>query len=545
MPNVVTVAQQGFFEPTAILQRGVSAWADRRERAKAREQQQQQFETSFDLTKRQVNQQMEANQFKLDAAREAQAKDTAWAGVGPEAFKPSAEALYHPPDADPEQIGIMVSDYDRDKYQIKWNKPFHLQTDDVKNQAMIMAQELGKTPEEVVSRYNQIRAAMTGNVTPQVPAAPPGMSPKGVQVPLPGGGSATYGVSSPFTMGNIPSVIGADAPQVQPPAMPSTALTSGPAKPPVAAPVVGPPAPVVTPPASAVQLPQPNIKHTPGDIGSLVGNSFNPKTGAVTPIKVSVDPAAVEAEAALSTSVMGEAPAKGYTIKQVTLNSDGDPTFTYEPAAKAQYERLSKAMKDVMSDTTVKNYMKARTQYDFLRRVVAEQEARIAAGESDTGQHDMAIIFTFMKTIDPDSVVREGEFRSAKLTGSAYQNLKTMWESVFKGNMLQPEMRRNFMNAAYMGLVAQASQADDVRKRILNPRGYSGQPFTAPDAPPGIYSEGYNAAPGVSASSPLKFDNEATASAAINAGQVPAGSTIYILNPASGQYEATTFEQKP
>ena len=64
------------------------------------------------------------------------------------------------------------------------------------------------------------------------------------------------------------------------------------------------------------------------------------------------------------------------------------------------------------------------------------------------GAADLALIFNFMKMLDPASVVRESEFALAEATGALPDWLKKEWSKVTDGGRLTPTMRRNIMRQA-------------------------------------------------------------------------------------------------
>lgn len=75
--------------------------------------------------------------------------------------------------------------------------------------------------------------------------------------------------------------------------------------------------------------------------------------------------------------------------------------------------------------------------------------ARVEVGAAqDSGQGDVALIFGFMKTIDPTSTVREGEFATAENTGSVGQQLVGIYNKILTGDRLTPEQRQGFVDAA-------------------------------------------------------------------------------------------------
>lgn len=62
------------------------------------------------------------------------------------------------------------------------------------------------------------------------------------------------------------------------------------------------------------------------------------------------------------------------------------------------------------------------------------------------GAADLALIFNYMKMLDPGSVVREGEFALAEKTGGLPGWVKTQWEKVSSGGRLSTDMRQKIVS---------------------------------------------------------------------------------------------------
>jgi len=103
-----------------------------------------------------------------------------------------------------------------------------------------------------------------------------------------------------------------------------------------------------------------------------------------------------------------------------------------------QISNLFKIQTAIRQDKDVKNFIDIRDSYD---RVLASAENPSAAG-------DLALIFNYMKTLDPDSVVRESEFATAAASGAYGERLKAAGEKVLKGKRLSNEMRNDFVDRA-------------------------------------------------------------------------------------------------
>ena len=68
---------------------------------------------------------------------------------------------------------------------------------------------------------------------------------------------------------------------------------------------------------------------------------------------------------------------------------------------------------------------------------------RILAAK-DTGAGDLNLIFNYMKMLDPNSVVRESEFRTAEHTAGIPERIRVYRDKILRGTRLGAEQRANF-----------------------------------------------------------------------------------------------------
>ena len=92
---------------------------------------------------------------------------------------------------------------------------------------------------------------------------------------------------------------------------------------------------------------------------------------------------------------------------------------------------------------------------DSFGRVKASLETPSAAG-------DLALIFNYMKMLDPGSTVREGEFAQAAASGNYGDRLKAAGESILSGRRLSDSQRADFGQRAFM-LYKEALRGYDTR----------------------------------------------------------------------------------
>jgi hypothetical protein len=73
--------------------------------------------------------------------------------------------------------------------------------------------------------------------------------------------------------------------------------------------------------------------------------------------------------------------------------------------------------------------------------------SRMVAADAGPGTaaSDMAMIFAYMKVLDPGSTVREGEFATAQNAGGLDDKTKAAWNNLISGERLTPDQRDDFM----------------------------------------------------------------------------------------------------
>ena len=88
------------------------------------------------------------------------------------------------------------------------------------------------------------------------------------------------------------------------------------------------------------------------------------------------------------------------------------------------------------------SYNKATKSIKESRINYAKMEEAVKSAD---GPGDLALVFSFMKMLDPGSVVRESEFSAAQNTAGLFQKLLVAAENIQKGDLLSPEQRQSFL----------------------------------------------------------------------------------------------------
>jgi hypothetical protein len=114
-----------------------------------------------------------------------------------------------------------------------------------------------------------------------------------------------------------------------------------------------------------------------------------------------------------------------------------------------------------------------------------------SSAKAQNGPGDVALITSFMKMLDPGSVVRETEFATARDTAGLYTKLENTLKKAESGQFLQPSQRKEFVDLAKQYLDSAQKKAGDEKRQLgsvvknyrLNPENVFGQETAAPPAP--------------------------------------------------------------
>ena len=93
---------------------------------------------------------------------------------------------------------------------------------------------------------------------------------------------------------------------------------------------------------------------------------------------------------------------------------------------------------------------KMRAEYNNQTKNFGEVKAaygRVLASE-ETAAGDLALIFSYMKMLDPGSVVREGEFATAEQAAGVPDRIRNIYNKLLTGERLNPDQRKMFASQA-------------------------------------------------------------------------------------------------
>jgi len=163
----------------------------------------------------------------------------------------------------------------------------------------------------------------------------------------------------------------------------------------------------------------------------------------------------------------------------------------------------------------VKNFSGLNAQYAALENLIMSKEKLDGPG-------DIAMVFTFMKSLDPRSVVRESEFEVAAKAGGLPEQLVNEYTRLKSGGFITSDMKRKFLKAARQAAKAYEDAANIQRQSYIDQGGRFGLPEEYAAGKPFRLNR-------------REFENEEEVYEAQEAGMLKPGQEIFILQP-SGKY---------
>jgi hypothetical protein len=95
---------------------------------------------------------------------------------------------------------------------------------------------------------------------------------------------------------------------------------------------------------------------------------------------------------------------------------------------------------------------------------IIDSFSRVEASISDpSAAGDLALIFNFMKILDPNSVVRESEFATAQNSASVPERIRALYNNVLEGERLSPKTRNDVSGRAKKLFESKERQFDKQR----------------------------------------------------------------------------------
>ena len=142
--------------------------------------------------------------------------------------------------------------------------------------------------------------------------------------------------------------------------------------------------------------------------------------------------------------------------RELKAKKEAEEKGKEDKLARDERDRVHKlegeVRRELMGNPVVKSYQEAAIAYDKVQRAAAEPSAA----------NDLALIFATMKTLDPGSTVREGEFATAQNATGVPERILNLYNRAMRGERLSPEQRTDFVRTARGQFQAAKSRADDI-----------------------------------------------------------------------------------
>lgn len=139
---------------------------------------------------------------------------------------------------------------------------------------------------------------------------------------------------------------------------------------------------------------------------------------------------------------------------------------------------------DAVSKTVKRDEGDLRKQFEGRQevkdwRAVSQSFRQIrSAAAAPSAQNDIAIIFSYMKMLDPGSVVREGEFATAQNAAGVPDRIRNMWNKAQEGERLNPSQRQGMVASAAAVVNSAKPRFDAIANEY---RGYASDYGANPD----------------------------------------------------------------
>lgn len=140
-------------------------------------------------------------------------------------------------------------------------------------------------------------------------------------------------------------------------------------------------------------------------------------------------------------------------------------------AAKAKAAKAAKAAEDAKKAGGMKTADELRKEYNALPEVKDYKDVdtavkKVEAAANDvSAAGDLALIYAYMRVLDPGSSVKEGEFQAAAQAGGAGDRLVASIGKAMSGERLSPDQRADFVKHAQTLREAQRSRAQGAAEK--------------------------------------------------------------------------------
>lgn len=119
-------------------------------------------------------------------------------------------------------------------------------------------------------------------------------------------------------------------------------------------------------------------------------------------------------------------------------------TINNGDASKDEMEKANPLRKEYLTNSNTKDYLDKGTSYS---QILAANLSGLKSGKN-RGASDMAIIYSYMKLLDPTSTVREGEYASARNAQGVPAQVQTLYNRLLQGDQLGATQRTEILKTS-------------------------------------------------------------------------------------------------
>lgn len=168
--------------------------------------------------------------------------------------------------------------------------------------------------------------------------------------------------------------------------------------------------------------------------------------------------------------------------RKIFLERENPKPISEEDLAlkRARAEYLSRPPKENFNQENNLRSQFLSQSRDFID-TAASYQRMVDSSRSPSAAGDLALIFNYMKMLDPGSTVREGEFANAQNSGSVPQVIAAQYNKVISGERLNDSMRQDFMGRAtdlYRGQLSRHKQREVEFQNLATQYGGNGSRVT-------------------------------------------------------------------
>lgn len=177
------------------------------------------------------------------------------------------------------------------------------------------------------------------------------------------------------------------------------------------------------------------------------------------------------------------APQEGYrTLTQQEATARGLPGGSvYQVGPKGQISSVSgtgNASSSRKAEAQLRQEFNQLPEVKQFRIVRTQGQTIKQLAKNPNAQNDIAMIFSYMKMLDPTSVVREGEFATAQNAAGVDDQVKNLYNKALSGERLNPQQRMKMVKSAD---TVYSTQRQIYNERAAEYRGYASDNEVNPD----------------------------------------------------------------